>query len=86
MKRTAAQYAVLSPLLDEALGLADEERALWLAALPETLADYRQPLHRILAMGSEPSLRRLNELELRLRGCRRGMAVLVLDEFDRRKS
>jgi hypothetical protein len=84
MKRSAAQYAVLSPLLDEALGLDDAARALWLARLPEALADSRQPLGRILAMSGDGPRSRLRQLELRLRSCRRGMAVLVLAEFERR--
>ena len=86
MKRSAEQYAVLSPLLDEALSLDDTARALWIAALPEALADYRQPLGRILAMSAAGPRSRLTDLELRLRRCRRGVAVLVLAEFERRKS
>ena len=85
MKRSAAQYAVLSPLLEEALGLDDAARADWLAQLPEVHACYRPALHRILQMDNALSLRRLNALELRLRSCGRGIGVLVLAEFDRRK-
>jgi hypothetical protein len=83
MKRSAAQYAVLSPLLDEALRLNDVERVAWLAQLPETCAAYRPALGRILNM-DETSQRQLNLLELRLRSCTRKVAVLVLAEFDRR--
>jgi hypothetical protein len=85
MKRSAAQYAVLSPLLDEALCLDDAARVVWLAKLPEMYASYRPALDRILTMDSATSLGHLNGLELRLRSCSRGVSVLVLSEFDRRK-
>ncbi len=85
MKRSAAQYAVLSPLLDEALILDDAARAEWLTKLPEAYASYRPALDRILMMNSAGSQLRLNNLELRLRSCSRGVGVLVLTEFDRRK-
>jgi hypothetical protein len=85
MKRSAAQYAVLSPLLDEALCLDDAARAVWLAKLPEAYASYRPALDRILTMDSARSQRHLTGLELRLRSCSRGVGVLVLTEFDRRK-
>jgi hypothetical protein len=85
MRRSALQYAVLSPLLDEALGLDDAARAIWLEKLPEVYASYRPALGRILMMDSPHSLGRLNGLELRLRGCARGIGVLVLAEYDRRK-
>jgi hypothetical protein len=85
MKRSAACYAVLSPLLDEALCLDDAARAAWLAKLPEAYWNMRPALDRILKMDSEASQRRLNFLELRLRSCARGVGVLVLAEFDRRK-
>ena len=86
MKRSAAQYAVLSPLLDEALGLDDAARAAWLDTLPEAYASYRPALDRILTMDSATSRQRLNSLALRLRSCGRGVGVLVLAEFDRRKT
>src|SRR5689334_12010736 len=85
MKRDAAQYAVLSPLLDEALSLDDAQRVTWLAALPEALADYRPALDRILSMDRTQTALRLSGLELRLRSCARGVDVLVLAEFERRK-
>lgn len=85
MKRNAAQYAVLSPLLDEALCLDDAARAAWLARLPEAYARYRPALDRILTMDSAYSRRHLSGLEVRLRSCSRGVGVLVLAEFDRRK-
>ena len=85
MKRSAAQYAVLCPLLDEALGLDDTARAQWLAALPEALARYRPALDRILQIDDAVSLRRLNALELRLRRCSRDVNVLVTAEFERRR-
>jgi hypothetical protein len=85
MKRSAAQYAVLSPLLDEALGLDDIARAEWLAHLPEAYLHFRPALNRILQMDNALSSQRLNTLELRLRHCGRRVGVLVLAEFDRRK-
>ena len=84
MKRSAAQYAVLSPLIDEALLLDDAARAAWLAKLPEAYASYLPALDRILTMDGACAQRRLSSLELRLRSCRRGVGVLVLAEFDRR--
>jgi hypothetical protein len=85
MKRSAAQYAVLSPLLDEALCLDDAARAAWLARLPDEYASYRPALDRILGIHSATSQRQLSRLELRLRSCSRGVGVLVLAEFDRRQ-
>lgn len=85
MKRSAAQYAVLSPLLDEVLHLDDSERAFWLARLPEAYVSYRPALDRILGIDSVASQRKLDNLELRLRSCGRGVDVLVLAEFDRRR-
>jgi hypothetical protein len=85
MKRSAAQYAVLSPLLDEVLRLDDSARATWLARLPEAYASYRPVLDRILAIDDAASCRKLSMLELRLRSSVRGVGVLVLAEFDRRK-
>jgi hypothetical protein len=85
VKRSAAQYAVLCPLLDEALGLDDAARAQWLSALPEALASYRPALGRILQIDDTVSLRRLNALELRLRRCSRDVHVLVTAEFERRR-
>ena len=83
MKRSAAQYAVLAPLLDEALRLDGAARVAWLAMLPEVYASYRPALDRMLRM-DEMSRIRLETLELRLRNCTRGAGVLVLAEFDRR--
>jgi hypothetical protein len=85
MKRSAAQYAVLSPLLDEALSLDDEARAQWLERLPEEYQSYRPALDRILAIDNSASRSRLSSLELRLRSSVRGVGVLVLSEFDRRR-
>jgi hypothetical protein len=85
MKRSAAQYAVLSPLLDEALRLNDAARAAWLKKLPEAYAGFRPALVRILEMDTVASRHSLRSLELRLRSCGRGVEVLVLAEFDRRK-
>jgi hypothetical protein len=85
MKRNAAQYAVLSPLLDEVLPLDDRARAVWLARLPEMYESYRPALHRLLAIDSQTSRARLLNLEVRLRSSARGVGVLVLAEFDRRR-
>lgn len=85
MKRSAAQYAVLSPLLDEVLRLDDAARAAWLARLPEAYASYRPALDRILAAETPASSLKLLSLEMRLRSCARGVRVLVLAEFDRRR-
>ena len=85
MKRNAAQYAVLAPLLDEALRLDGATRLVWLAMLPEAYASYRPALDRMLRM-DEMSQVRLDTLELRLRRCAHGVGVLVLAEFDRRKA
>jgi hypothetical protein len=85
MKRSAAQYAVLSPLLDEALRLDDAARVVWLASLPEMYANHRPALDRIFKMDNASSHIRLLNLELRLRSCGRGVGVLVLAEFDRRE-
>jgi gluconate kinase len=85
MKRSAAQYAVLSPLLDEVIPLDDAARAAWLAQLPDEYASYRPALDRILAIESATSKRKLNNLEVRLRSCSHGVRVLVLAEFDRRR-
>lgn len=85
MKRSAAQYAVLSPLLDEALRLDAAARVMWLAELPASYANYRPALDRIFKMDNASSDVRLLTLELRLRSCGRGVGVLVLAEFDRRE-
>ena len=85
MKRSAAQYAVLGPLLDEAVELDDAARAQWIAALPEALASYRPALGRILQIDDAASLLRLNALELRLRRCSHDVHVLVTSEFERRR-
>jgi hypothetical protein len=84
MRRDAAQYAVLSPLFDEALLLDDAARADWLARLPEVYANHRPALQRILRMDTRSP--RLDLLALKLRSCGHGVAVLVLAEFDRRKN
>lgn len=80
MKRSAAQYAVLSPLLDEALRLDDATRTAWLAQLPEEYASYRPVLDRMLTIDGAASERMLQHLELRLRSCGRGVNVMGLTE------
>jgi len=76
---------VLSPLLDEALGMDDVARTEWLARLPEAYRHFRPALYRILQMDNASSSRRLTLLELRLRHCGQQAGVLVLPEFERRK-
>jgi hypothetical protein len=86
MKRSAAQYAALSPLLDEALRLDDSARVVWLATLPDMYAHHRPALDRIFKLDNLASRRRLLTLELRLRSCGLRMGVLVMAEFDRREN
>lgn len=52
----AATWSRLSPLLDEALELAPEQRAAWLARLPAAATDLRAALQRLL----DPAAPRLN--------------------------
>ncbi|MEO8064530.1 MAG: serine/threonine-protein kinase [Pseudomonadota bacterium] len=52
MKYTAAEYAELSPLLDEALELPAEGRTAWLEALDGTRASWRPALARLLGVGT----------------------------------
>jgi eukaryotic-like serine/threonine-protein kinase len=52
MKRTAAEYAELSRLLDEALDLPAAERSAWLDALTESRAALRPTLDRMLRASS----------------------------------
>ena len=49
MKRTAGEYAVLLALLDEALDLDFEARDAWIEALPESHAQLRPTLRRMLS-------------------------------------
>jgi len=49
MKRTAGEYAALLALLDEALDLDVEARDAWIDRLPESHADLRPTLRRMLS-------------------------------------
>jgi hypothetical protein len=77
VKRSAAEYAVLSRLLDEALERDGPARAQWLADLPPADAEYRAALGRILAFNEE-SKRSLAVLEARLRSSARAVGRLGL--------
>jgi hypothetical protein len=79
VKRSAAQYAVLSRLLDEALELAESARAQWLAALPGDDAGQRPALHRMLTLDRAAANRRLKSLEARLRSSVRAVRELCGD-------
>jgi hypothetical protein len=76
MKRDAAQYAVLSRLLDEVLDLDERARALWLEALPQVHAGERQVLHRLLTLDRTAANRRLKRLEAHLRSSVRAVREL----------
>ena len=77
MKRSAAQYAVLSRLLDEVLELEDSARVVWLAALPGVYESERRVLDRLLTLDRAVSNRRLKRLETHLRSSVRAMRELV---------
>jgi hypothetical protein len=72
VKRTAAQYAALSRLLDEALDLDESARVSWLAALPADQAQ-RPALQRMLNLDRAVSNRTLKRLEAQLRSSARAM-------------
>jgi hypothetical protein len=76
MKRSAAQYAVLSRLLDEALDLDESARGPWLAALPQDLESQRQALDRMLTLDRAVANRRLKRLEAHLRSSVRAVREL----------
>jgi len=76
MKRSAAQYAVLSRLLDEALDLDESARASWLAALPRIYEIERPALNRMLTLDRATSNRRLKRLEAHLRSSVRAVREL----------
>jgi hypothetical protein len=67
MKRSAAQYAVLSRLLDEALDLEETARALWLATLPSEHESQRQALSRMFTVDRATANRTLKRLQAHLR-------------------
>jgi hypothetical protein len=76
MKRSAAQYAVLSRLLDEMLLLEESARAEWLARLPSIHEDQRAALLRMLTLDRAAADRRLERLEAHLRNSAHGMRML----------
>jgi hypothetical protein len=76
MKRDAAQYAILTHLLDDALALDEAARAHWLETLPAEFADQRAALARMLTFDRRASNRTLLTLEGHLRSGARGVDVL----------
>jgi hypothetical protein len=76
VKRSAAQYAVLSRLLDEALGLEESARAQWLAQLPDTYSAEIPVLDAMLTRNRAAAARRLANLELALSSSARGVRAL----------
>jgi len=76
VRRNAAQYAVLSRLLDEALELDEAARADWLAELPSAYEHQRQALDRMLTLDRAASNRKLKNLEAQLRSSARGVRAL----------
>jgi len=77
VKRSAAQYAVLSRLLDDALALDEPARANWLAALPVEYAAQRATLDRMLTFDRRASHRTLLNLEGHLRSSARSVNELL---------
>jgi hypothetical protein len=73
VKRTAAQYAALSRLLDEALDLDESARPSWLAALPGDQHGQRPALQRMLNLDRAASNRKLKRLEAQLRSSARAL-------------
>jgi hypothetical protein len=76
VRRSAAQYAVLSRLLDEALSLEEGARVHWLAGLPEEFVDQRNALNRMLTFDRAVSNRTLKNLETSLGSSARGVRAL----------
>ncbi|HEV7609810.1 MAG TPA: hypothetical protein VGO61_20915 [Steroidobacteraceae bacterium] len=74
VKRSAADYAVLCRLLDEALERDGTARVRWLSELPEAYAEYRTALTGMLI--DEKSERSLAVLEARLRSSARALRRL----------
>jgi hypothetical protein len=75
MKRDAAQYALLSRLLDEVIPLEESARRDWLDALPREHAQ-RQALERMLGFDRATANRTLKRLEARLRSSVHGVRLL----------
>jgi hypothetical protein len=83
VKRSAAQYAVLSRLLDEALELDESARVHWLADLPTDLEPQRQALGRMFTLDRATANRKLKNLEAQLRSSVRGVRALAEQATDR---
>jgi hypothetical protein len=78
VKRSAADYAALSLLLDEALEREGAARAKWLAELPDAHAQYKVALERMLARGNPATKRRLMAMEAKLRSGARALRRLYM--------
>lgn len=76
VKRSAAQYAVLTRLLDDVVDLDESARAAWLSALPSVYEGERPALSRMLSVDRAAANRRLKSLESRLRSSARGVRAL----------
>jgi hypothetical protein len=76
MNRSAAQYAVLSRLLDEVLELDDSARMVWVAALPGAYETERRVLNRLLTLDRAVSNRKIKRLETHLRSSVRAVREL----------
>lgn len=80
MKRSAAQYAELSRLLDELLAVDEPARASWLASWPTVDERQRSVLDGMLTLDNSIAGRKLDALEAQLRSSAR--AVRALCECD----
>jgi hypothetical protein len=76
VKRSAAQYAVLSRLLDELLAVDECARDSWLALLPAVHESQRSVLNRMLALDNAIDGRKLDDLEAHLRSSARAVHEL----------
>jgi hypothetical protein len=76
VKRDAAQYAVLSQLLDQVLDLDEAARTKWLAALPTICDSQRPALHRMLTQDRAAANRAMKRLEMHLRSAARAVRRL----------
>jgi hypothetical protein len=73
-KRSAAQYAALSRLIDQALELDAAARTQWLAKLPED--PLSAALTRMFAFDRALANRTIKRVESRLGSCARGVRAL----------
>lgn len=76
MKRSAAQYAELSRLLDELLAVDESARASWLASLPAVHERQRSILDGMLTLDNAIAGRKLDALEAQLRSSARAVRAL----------